>query len=148
MLKTAKTFAALVILVCLFLPISQCAKKGLIELDPETEGIVKIHSDQVQEKIIFNSVFTETENVESILGDVVLLVSFLLPLLFSLTPKFSGYRAVVKRCFQSLFSIWLIYLTYNLVFVFVSPLPAGWLLLASSGLFFIVINLEWFQRKT
>ena len=148
MLKTAKTFLALVILICLFLPISQCTKKGITEIDPKTEEILKVYPDQIQKKIVFNSLFTETEDPESILVSIVLLLSFLSPMLFSLTPKFSGYRADVKRSLQSVFSIWLIYLTYNLVFTFASPLPLGWLLVTSSGLFFIVVNLEWLQSET
>jgi hypothetical protein len=148
MLKIVKTFVALVIFVCLFLPISQCTTKGVVELDPKTDEIVKTSPDKVEERVIFSSLFAENDNTESVLVDIVLLVSFLLPLTFSLTPKLSEYRAVLKRCLQSLFSVWFIYLTYNLVFLFTKPLPAGWLLLASSGLFFIIVNLEWLQRKT
>ena len=106
---------------------------------------IQVEPDRTERMIVFDTLFSKDS--ESLIPSFMVVISFLLPLIFSVTSSFSGVGGGVKLVLQSLFSVWFIYLTYGLVFAIYNPLSAGWVLTLASIMFFIAVNLEWLQFK-
>lgn len=132
MLKRIKTITSLIILVCFFLPISQCS----METMSGTETVENI----VLSDIVFN-------NDPDVGFAIILMASFLMPLFFSLIPKLKRINEIFKVIIQFVCSVWLMYLSYNYVFTLRNPLPAGWLLNIAVVIFLILTIIEGIKIK-
>jgi len=135
MIKPLKIIVSLVILVCMFLPLSQCSMQTLAKVDENTGEVIS-PSETVKENIVVSELFLG-EEAEVSFESILIPITFLIPLIFSLLPSFSSWKKIAKSTTQTLFSMWLIYLSYELVFTIGSPLLAGWVLISASCLFLI-----------
>ena len=145
MIKTLKTIVSSIILVCLFLPISQCSMKTKSQVDSQTGEILVPSETVYEDTVIANLVFNEDSEVS--IESLIWFSTFSIPLLFSLLPSFSNRKRVIKLAFQSVLSVWLVYNSYQIVFGLGNPLIAGWALIASSVSFLILCFFEWFSMK-
>ena len=129
----------------MFLPLSQCSIHTLVEVD-ETTGEVISSSEDVEKYIIVSELLLGDE-AEISFESLLIPVTFLIPLIFSLLPSFSSRRKIAKLSMQTLFSMWFIYSSYELVFTLGSPLKAGWVLMLASCLFLILCITELVPSK-
>ena len=144
-IKLLKTIVSLVILVCMFLPLAQCSMQTVAKVD-ETTGELISPSEDVEEYIIVSELLLG-DGAEISFESLLIPVTFLIPLIFSLLPNFSSRRKITKLAMQTFFSMWFIYSSYELVFTLGSPLKAGWVLMLASCLFLILCITELVPSK-
>lgn len=145
MLKPLKIIVSLMILGCMFLPLSQCSMKTPERMDQNTGNVVS-KSETVEINIVISDLFLG-EEAEISIESLLVLVTFIVPLVFSLLPAFSSWRKIAKLAAQTLFGMWLVYLSYALVFTIGSPLTAGWALMLVSCLFLMLCLAELLRVK-
>ena len=146
MIKLVKTISSLVILVCFFLPLSQCSLQTQSGLGSESNQEAQASNEiQYRNIVISESIFGEAAELS--IESFVLPMLFSLPLIFSLMPSFSKKKKVLKLLIQSLFSVWFVYWSYVLVFSIGNPLRGGWILSCASIVFFILCLIEWVPTK-
>ena len=139
-IKLLKTIVSLVILVCMFLPLAQCSMQTVAKVD-ETTGKLISPSEDVEEYIIVSELLLGDE-AEISFESLLIPVTFFIPLIFSLLPIFNSWGKISKLAAQTIFSLWFIYSSYELVFTIGSPLKAGWALMLFSCLFLILCLAE------
>jgi len=144
MIKLLKVITSLIIILCVFMPVSQCTLKSKPNIS-ESGEVLKQSEDVIEKYVIFNAI---SENENSItFADLVFICAFFVPLVLALLSNFSGWKRITKLVIQSTLSGWLVYCSYMLVFGFLSPLPAGWALCTACILFLILTSLEWLSIK-
>jgi len=143
MIKSLKTLAGLLILLCVFLPLSQCSMRTAGSVNEDT-GEVLVESKVVERDIrIVNALQHHEDGIE--LSNILLPILFLMPLVFALSPIFNGWKRIVKVLIQTGVATVCIYSSYMLVFTIGRPLFGGWLLMFASGLFAFLSLLELIQ---
>ena len=111
-----------------------------------TSGELVEQSEVIEKYIVpSNSIFGE--DAEFSIDSLILPIAFLIPFLLSVLPNFSRKAKVIKRLFQTIFSVWFSYNSYLMVFTIGSPLIAGWVLSFASIGFFILCSIEWVPKK-
>ena len=145
MVKFLKLFFSLTILLCVFLPVSQCTMKSAPVVSKET-GETLIESKDVFKELVLSEKLLE--RIEAVSLEVLVwVIAFFSPIVFSVIPTFSGGKNIVKLIGQTLSSMLLIYIVVFVVFGFGQPLKAGWLLFLSSVFFFLLTLIDWYQLK-
>ncbi|RBP47023.1 hypothetical protein DFR28_1127 [Arenicella xantha] len=144
MIKFLKSFVSIIILVCVFLPISQCTYKSPPVIS-ESGEVLKQSEDAVESHVISDIILKSNDPIS--ITDLAFVLLFFLPLFLSLLPSFKGWKIIFKLSLQSILSVWLVYCSYMIVFELFSPLPAGWALSVSCILFFVLTSVEWWQMK-
>jgi len=145
MIRVLKTIFSLIIFVCIFLPISQCSMKTKPEVDLNTGEVLKLSETVKEDIVILNFVFNEDEEIS--IHSLIFLSIFIIPLFLALMPNFSYWKRILKLIFQSLFSFWLVYNSYQMVFGFSNPLIAGWFLIFASVSFLVLSLFEWLPMQ-
>jgi uncharacterized membrane protein len=115
------------------------------EIDSLTGQITKSSETVYEDIVISNSLFGA--EAELSFDSLILPIMFLIPLLFSLLPVFSGWKKTVKLSTQILFAIWFAYNSYTIVFTVSGPLIAGWVLNIVSVAFVILCLIEFVLMK-
>ncbi len=133
MLRVLKILISLGILVCMFLPISQCSYTPE-PLESSLNLAPTIYQITIAEQ------WPPTEMI-----DYVILLSFIFPLIFSMLCWHQKKLSLIVLILQTVFSIWFICLIYDLAFRLYSPLLTGYILIALAFFFFLVSSLEWFK---
>ncbi len=146
MIKLFKTIVSLVIVVCMFLPLSQCSMKTLATVNKNTGEVIS-HSESINKNVVVSELFL-SEGVEVSFWSLLIPIMFFIPLFFSLLPHFSSWMQILRLVTQTLFSIWFVYSSYELVFTIGKPLQAGWALMAASCLFLILCLIELMTKNS
>ena len=144
MIKFLKIIASLIILICLFLPLSQCSKETMQKVDSVTGEIIKSSETVYNDLVISDSLLGE--EAEITVESLILPIIFLIPLLLTLLPNFSNWKRNVKYTIQLLFSTWFCYQSYLLVNIG-TPLISGWVLIVASVFFVILCAIECIPMK-
>ena len=145
MIKFLKTIVSVIILVCIFLPLSQCSMQTMKVVDEITGEVVKPSETIYQNITVSDSLFGKEAEIS--LESFILPIVFLIPLLLSLLPSFKNLKRTIKLVAQVIFSIWFSYQSYLIVFTIGSPLMAGWVLAIASVLFVVLCLIECIPMK-
>lgn len=144
MIRFLKVVVSLVILVCVFMPISQCTYKSKPVVS-ESGEVLKQSEEVTQNNVLSDTFFNDDDLIS--FTDSIYVFLFFLPLFLTLLSSFNGWKRIFKLSFQSILSAWLVYSSYMVVFGLYSPLLAGWVLCIACVLFFALTSLEWRSIK-
>ena len=144
-MRFLKTIASVVILVCLFLPLSHCSMQTQAVTDSKTNKLVTQSGTVNRDVIVSNSIFGGEAEIS--IESLILPIAFIVPVIFSLLPNFSKKKRVLKLVVQFIFAVWFAYTSYHLVFSIGRPLVAGWFLNVASVLFLLLCFLELLLMK-
>jgi hypothetical protein len=142
MLKNIKLICTVTILLCFFLPLSQCQFKNPVPVEVEPHNPTH-YDDAVYENLVFSKSFINSQ-AEFGIEHILVILTFFGPIMFALTSYIRQVAGVVSLVCQLFLSIWLIYFSKEVIFFLSSPLIAGWILLISSALYFVIITAECF----
>ena len=135
MLKVFKNITALGIFICLFIPLSQCVYTPHAIND---DKVSELSGDpQIHEIVIFN----EISRIDII--DFYIPFTFVVPLFFCIPFYRKRKRFLIVQSIQTLYSIWLLYFVYIMVYRFYTPLAGGYILTILAILFLMVTSFEW-----
>ena len=135
--KTIKLLLALLIFGCLFLPLSQCSSNMAYRQNSAAIDSGASQSD----KRISPSLIMASQAPRN-LGDAMVLLALVLPLFFCISLK-SKVGTITFLLLQTLAALWLIFVTWVVVFAFNKPLWGGYILTMSSLSYFIFTFYEW-----
>lgn len=148
-----KIILAVGIFICMFLPLSKCShdlsgprkhsettksNEAIEESIKENEAIkiskpiAKVNARAETDGVVIRMTSRVPENLD----DYIFTLGFILPLLFCIPYSKNGKLHLAQLLVQMLFSGWLIFEVYILVYSFFTPLYGGYLLTLFSLAFF------------
>lgn len=140
-IKVTKLIISIGILICMFIPISQCSYTPQpIDLDSQTKAAPDF---KIKSKTSVNIVAEDIADMGVL--DYWIPLTFILPLFFCIPFHKKRRRFVILQSIQSLYAIWLLYFVFIAVYYYYDPLFGGYIFTLLALCFGIVTVLEWIK---
>ena len=129
-----------VILLCFFLPLSQCQFKNAAPIDVETDVPINPH-EAVNDIFVVSEILVNSQT-EFGAEHLIVILTFFMPFIFCFASRLRGVAGTIILVLQLCLSIWLVYFSREIVFFVSTPLLAGWVLIFSAFVYFAIIVAE------